>query len=72
VLKEHYAIPHDGFGGILEKIKEKFNLVGISGKLKSWIEYIQWKRLESMLMAEPPEIRSKLYPYIQQQLQNMK
>lgn len=68
MLKATYVIEHGGFGQIL---KEKLNLVGISGKLKSLIEYIQWKRLESNIVNEPQEIKSKLSPCIQECLQNL-
>jgi len=68
MLKEHYLTHNVGFGGILEK----FNMAGISVKLKSVIEYIQWKRLESILPMQPEEVQSQLSPSIQQNLRNMK
>lgn len=67
MLKATY-VHHSGFGQIL---KEKLNLVRISGKLKALNEYIQWKRLQSYLVNEPEEIRSKLSPNIQKCLQDL-
>lgn len=66
-MSKAHAIHNGGFGGSLEKL----NMAGITGKLKSLIEYIQIKRLEQTLMTEPPEIQSQLTPYIQQYLRNM-
>ena len=67
-MSKAHAIHTGGFsGGSLEKL----NMAGITGKLKSLIEYIQIKRLEQTLVTEPPEIQAQLTPYIQQYLRNM-
>lgn len=72
MLKEHYVSPSDGFGRIMEKIKETLSLLGDSGKTETSIKYIKCNKSKFMFMMEPQKVQYELLPYFEQQLQDMK